>query len=439
MELGANDVLLAQNKLLTQQMSKLPQQLKEMHEIPNKSQQVMCYELCRGDHQTSYCPPPGEEVNYVSNPNQGYGGRQQPYQKNQGYKQGWRQDTRPSNSQNPYQGGYNQQPQGTKLSIEDTLSQFMQLSIVSQKSIDAGIKNLETQVGQLLKQLAYQHKGTFPANTQENPWKHCKSILTRSGRTIDMGIGEKDDARHYARFLDIFSRLQINIPFSEVLEQMPTYAKFMKDIITKKGRFTDQEVITVDACYSAIIQRTLPKKESDLGKVTLPVTINDVYVGKGLIDLGSSIILIPLSLVKKLGNIELKEKRITLQLADKFTTHPHGIAEDLLVKVDKFFFLVDFVVIDMEEDHDTLLIFGRPFMKTARMMIDIDDGLMKIRVQDEELCFNFFEAMKHSNDKNDCFRVDATYEAVMEVKKQIHVSTPLENALANALQILNGD
>ncbi|XP_058733689.1 uncharacterized protein LOC131605333 [Vicia villosa] len=130
---------------------------------------------------------------------------------------------------------------------------------------------------------------------------------------------------------------------------------------------------------------------------------------------------------------------MTLQWADKSTTHPIGIAEDLLVKVDKFFFPVDFVVIDMEEDYDTPIILGRPFMKTARMMIDIDDGLMKVRVLDEEVCFNLFEAMKHKNDTSDCFRVDVTDKAIMQVKKKSHASTPLERALTNALQILNED
>lgn len=64
---------------------------------------------------------------------------------------------------------------------------------------------------------------------------------------------KKDNARHYARFLDIFSRLQINIPFFEALEQMPTYAKFMKDILTNKRRYTYQETINLDASCSAII------------------------------------------------------------------------------------------------------------------------------------------------------------------------------------------
>ena len=82
----------------------------------------------------------------------------------------------------------------------------------------------------------------------------------------------------------------------------------------------------------------------------------------------------------------------------------------MVVKVDKFLFPVDFVVIDMEEDHDVPLILGRPFMKTARMMIDIDDGIMKVRVQDKEVTFNLFEDIKHPKDKQDAFRNDATKE-----------------------------
>ncbi|GAU33300.1 hypothetical protein TSUD_279780 [Trifolium subterraneum] len=86
---------------------------------------------------------------------------------------------------------------------------------------------------------------------------------------------KKDKERQYARFLDIFKRLQISLPFPEVLEQMPTYAKFMKEILTKKRSFHDEETIQLDASCSAIIQRTLPTKEKDPGRVTLPVTIGN--------------------------------------------------------------------------------------------------------------------------------------------------------------------
>ncbi|XP_058761440.1 uncharacterized protein LOC131634835 [Vicia villosa] len=239
--------------------------------------------------------------------------------------------------------------------------------------------------------------------------------------------------------MDIFRQLQINIPFLEALEQMPKYAKFMKDILTKKKKYTEPETVILDAKCSANIQSTLPRKESDPGRVTLPVTIGDIHVGRGLVDLGSSINLIPLSMVKRLGIFDLKATRMTLQLADKSTTCPYGVAEDLLMKVDKFLFPVDFVVIDMEEDIDTPLIPGRPFMKMERMMIDIDDGLMKLRFQDEEVCFDLFEAMKHPKDKGDCFRIDATEKVIMQVESQIHLFNPLEKTLTEALDVLKED
>jgi hypothetical protein len=75
-------------------------------------------------------------------------------------------------------------------------------------------------------------------------------------------------------------------------------------------------------------------------------------------------------------------------------------------------------------------------MKTARMMIDIDDGLMKVRVQDEEVTFNLFEAMKHPNDKHDSFRIDATEEEIVEVANQVHVSDSLERSLIGAYNVL---
>src|ERR1051325_7151044 len=517
-------------------MARLPQQIMELQGTSSKqAHQIACCELCKGDHKTGFCPPENKEANYMGNQGQGYQQRAPyPYQNqgqgyqqrgNQGYQGGWRQDNNNQGRQNPYQTqNQNQaqpqnQPQNQVRSsnIQDTLAQFMQASMANQKSTEASIKNLETQLGQLAKQLSDQSASTsFSPTTQANPKEHCKAITTRSGRVCDekkkvvekkkkvverkdqvekdeevvveedvvekddevvveknddVDVGDdldendvvvenenengvvekekveekkkkvrkgkekevtlplrnlpyphlpskKDDAKHYARFMDIFKQLQINIPFTEALEQMPKYAKFMKDILTKKKRYTDQETIMVDASCSAIIQRTIPKKESDPGRVTLPVTIGDVYVGKGLIDLGSSINLIPLSIVKRLGEIELKSTKMTLQLADKSITRPHGVALDLLVKVDKFFFPVEFVVIKMEEDVDAPLILGRPFMKTARMMIDIDDGLMKVRVQDEEICFNLFEAMKHPMDKKDCFKIDVIEEATQEVNDE---------------------
>ena len=123
---------------------------------------------------------------------------------------------------------------------------------------------------------------------------------------------KKDQERQYSRFLDIFRRLHINIPLDEALEQMPTYAKFMKEILTEKRRIMDEEIIQVDARCSGVIQKSLPQKEIDLGRVTLPITIGNVNVGKELISLDSNINLIPLSLVKRIGDLDMKHTKMNL-------------------------------------------------------------------------------------------------------------------------------
>ena len=104
-------------------------------------------------------------------------------------------------------------------------------------------------------------------------------------------------------------------------------------------------------------------------------------MGRALLDLGSSINLMPLSMIKHNGEIEIRPTRMALQLVDKTIKHPYDIIEDVLVKVDKFLFPVDFMVMDMDKDNEVPLILGRTFMKTSKMMIDVDDGKLTVRVK----------------------------------------------------------
>jgi hypothetical protein len=220
-ELGTGDAVLAQNKLISQsleeitkQLSKLPQQFKEMQELPGKAKQIAYCELCSGDHQTGYFPPHGEEVNYMGNHNQQ---KQVPYQNNAGYQrggnsnynQGWRQDVGSSNRQRQYESFNQPQPlpqQNQNSNLEETMSKFMEMQIqynqqqqkfqqetqVYQRGNDAVLRNLETQIVQIAKQVANNNNqgGSFSANTETNPKEQCKSITTRSGKEIGKGIGD---------------------------------------------------------------------------------------------------------------------------------------------------------------------------------------------------------------------------------------------------------
>ncbi|XP_022889166.1 uncharacterized protein LOC111404614 [Olea europaea var. sylvestris] len=114
-----------------------------------------------------------------------------------------------------------------------------------------------------------------------------------------------------------------------------------------------------------------PPNLKDLGSFTIPCTLGEVYFDKTLYDLGTSINLMPLSIFRKLGLGEAKATTVTLQLADRSSTHPRRIVEDVLVKVEKFIFLTNFLILDMEEDKDIPLIIGRLFLGTRRALIDV--------------------------------------------------------------------
>ncbi|KAK5771687.1 hypothetical protein PVK06_047924 [Gossypium arboreum] len=179
---------------------------------------------------------------------------------------------------------------------------------------------------------------------------------------------------------------------------MPTYAKFLKELLTNKRKFEDLSTVGLNEECSAILQNKLPTKLKDPRSFTIPCLIGSLNVQKELVDLGASINLIPYKMFKQLGLGEPKPTRMSIQLADRSVKYPKCIIEDILVKVDKFIFPVDFVVLDMDEDVKVPLILGRPFLATARAVIDVGDGKLVLRVGDEEIIFKIYDAMRFSRE-----------------------------------------
>ncbi|XP_006603391.1 uncharacterized protein LOC114397124 [Glycine soja] len=176
---------------------------------------------------------------------------------------------------------------------------------------------------------------------------------------------------------------------------MPLYSKFMKDILTKKGKYIDNENIMVRGNYSAGLQRKLPKKFKDPGSVTIPCTIGEEAVDKAFIDLGASTNLMPLSMCRRIGDLKIDPTRMALQLADHSITRPYRVAEDVLVKVRHFTFLVDFVIMDIEEDTEIPLILSRPFMLIANCVVDMGNRNLELSVDNQKVTFDLFKAMKY--------------------------------------------
>ncbi|XP_031398546.1 uncharacterized protein LOC116209130 [Punica granatum] len=332
--------------------------------------QVAFCELCSGPHSTLECmsgnpsaSPNGEQVNFVNNfqrSNQG------PYSNT--YNPGWR--NHPNFSWRRNENNALKPPPGFQ-------KQGPAQNAPPQQNQQATIRNLEGQISQISQQLSNRPSGSLPSNTEENP-KGVNAIMLRSGKELEIvnrkaqtqeESPEKDKGKQkveeprqkslgvkpyvppvpfpgrlkqqqldaqFAKFLDVFKKLQINIPFAEALQQMPSYARFMKDLLTKKRKFDGSEPVMLTGECSMILQKdlpNLPRKQRDQGSFTVPCTIGNFHFENVLIDSGASINLMPLSIFRKLGLGECKKTHITLQLADRSIKYPKGIVENVLVKV----------------------------------------------------------------------------------------------------------
>ncbi|KAJ9546604.1 hypothetical protein OSB04_019147 [Centaurea solstitialis] len=209
----------------------------------------------------------------------------------------------------------------------------------------------------------------------------------------------------FKKFLDIFKQLHINISLVEALEQMPNYVKFLKDILSKKRKLNEFETVALTQECSAILTCKIPPKLKDPGSFTIPCSIGGQEVGLALYDLGASINLMPLSVFNKLGIGEVRPTTVTLQLADCSIAYPKGKIEDILVKVDKFIFPADFIILDCEVDKKVPVILGRPFLATGRALIDVHKGELTMRVNDQQVTFNVFNSLKCSGGIEDCSAV----------------------------------
>ena len=170
----------------------------------------------------------------------------------------------------------------------------------------------------------------------------------------------------------MFKKIEVNIPFAEALAQMPHYAKFMKDIMSKKRKLDEEGVVSLLATCSAMIQKNFPMKMQEPGSFTISCTIGNFEFGRALCDSGASINLMPLSIMKRLSLGELTPIAMTLQMVDITMAQLEGIIEDVLIKVRKFIFPMDFVVIDMDEDKHVPLLLGRSFLATGAALIDVN-------------------------------------------------------------------
>ena len=326
-----------------------------------------------------------------------------------------------------------------------------------ESSLNQKIENLQYSVTRITNLLEGQDKGRFPSQTLPNPkgiheigsssnskMDEVKAIITlRSGKEIaqpvpmtaeetekekeaeperiiiseesvkknmpppfPQALRRKKKIPNQAEIWEVLRQVKVNILLLYMIKQVPTYAKFLKDLCTVKRGLGIEKKPFLTEQVSAIIQIKTPVKHKDPGSPTILVNIGGTCIDKALLDLGASVNLLPYSVYKQLGLRELKPTNITLSLADRSVKIPKGIVEDVLVKVDKFYYPVDFVVLDTEPiasgPNHAPIILGRSFLATSNAIINCRNGVMQLTFGNMTLELNIFHlSNKHKLVKDD--------------------------------------
>ncbi|GKA29432.1 reverse transcriptase domain-containing protein [Tanacetum coccineum] len=245
------------------------------------------------------------------------------------------------------------------------------------------------------------------------------SILYPSRRNNERHREKAND--QIEKFYEIFKDLSFKISLKDALILMPKFALTLKALIGNKEKLSEMARTPLNEHCSAVILNKLPEKLRDPDKFLIPCDFPGMDECLALADLGASINLMPLSVWKMLSLPELTPTCMTLELADRSITQPIGIAEDVYLKVGKFKFPADFVVVDFDADPRVPLILGRSFLKTGRALIDVYEGELTLRVGKEAVTFNLDQTSRYSSNYDDMTanRIDVIEMACEEYSQEV--------------------
>ncbi|KAJ9558321.1 LOW QUALITY PROTEIN: hypothetical protein OSB04_012935 [Centaurea solstitialis] len=239
---------------------------------------------------------------------------------------------------------------------------------------------------------------------------------------------EKKEAQ-YRKFIDLIKRVDINVPLVDLIAGVPSYARFLKELVANKARMGPEEIAFLNAECSATLSDTL--KKGDPGSFIIPCYFGKSVSCRALADLGASINLMPLSFYQKLGLKGLKSTRMTIQLADRSIKYPVGVAEDVIVQVDRFEFPVDFVILDIKDEVKVPLILGRPFLNTASAIIHVAKRELSLGIGEDRITLSIDGIPDYNESINTLDSVDDFTEPFeSELNDYLFESGELEESLA---------
>ncbi|XP_070035224.1 uncharacterized protein [Nicotiana tomentosiformis] len=363
-------------------------------------------------------------------------------------------------TQNHYrpQGNFNQ-PQKPPRQIEKSTNDLLKKLLLDNQQLMTDFRNLERQMGQLASNQNTRPAGALSSDIEKNP--QVNVVTLRNGMELEevpkkrkdkpipegelipkaaheskkedvslesVNVGsppppfpqrlqKRNDDRMFNKFLSMPSQVQLNIPLVDVLHKIPTYAKYIKDIVAHKRRLAEFETVVLTEECTSRVQNKLPQKLKDPGSFTIPVRIGNIDVGRAFCDLGTSINLMPLSLFKQ------------LQLADRSIAYPEGVIEDMLLQIGKFIFPADFIILDYEVDEKVPIILGQPLLATGDAIIKVREGKMIMRVDNEEAVFNVYKAIQLPRHYEELSIISVVEVDEQLINRIVYLDDSLEKAL----------
>ena len=240
---------------------------------------------------------------------------------------------------------------------------------------------------------------------------------------------------NHSEIYELFKQAKLNIPLLDAIKQIPSYAKFLKDLCTVKRKLGVNKEAFMTEQSTSLIRNNFPPKYKDPGSPTISIVVGNSKLGHALVDLGASVNLLPYSVYVELGLGESEPTNITLQLVDRNVKIPRGIMKDVLMQVDKFYFPVDFVVLDTQpmvnQGTQFPVILGRPFLATANAIIHCRGGLMTLSFGNMTVNLNIFNVLKEMGDEEDVCEVNMIDSMVQQYVDHVSYDDPLMPCLVS--------
>ncbi|XP_059316144.1 uncharacterized protein LOC132066981 [Lycium ferocissimum] len=187
-------------------------------------------------------------------------------------------------------------------------------------------------------------------------------------------VKKKEDAK-FEKFYDQLKQFSLNFSLLEAVKEMPDFAKYLKDLLTKK--IVQHETVSLTHTVISIISTTTVQKKGDPGAFTIPCSIEHHDFSRALCDNGASINFMPLVIYKQSGLGMPRPTTMRLQMVDRSIKRPVGLVDDVIVRVGDFILSADFVILDCVIDRDIPIILGRPFLATGRALMDSEKNEIK--------------------------------------------------------------